>query len=145
VMARLATVDGAQKKIDGPTTSVVSLQELVGVKRARWAFGEVQLGGRVRNVLPADSYRFQPTLPNGTRVDCAFCLLEPTCLVCVGAKFPLENYRRMLDPEASEVDRKIAQTAFRGDVKRHIDAIASKYIEQGVTSDGAVMFVPAEA
>ena len=145
VMARLATIDEAQKKIDGLTTSVVSLQDLLGDKRARGAFGEVQLEGLVRNLLPPDSYRFQHTLPNGTRVDCALSLPEPTGMVCVDAKFPLENYRRMLDPEASEVDRKIAQTAFRGDVKRHIDAIASKYIEQGVTSDGAVMFVPAEA
>lgn len=145
VMARLATIDEAQKKIDGLTTSVVSLQDLLGDKRARGAFGEVQLEGLVRNLLPPDSYHFQHTLPNGTRVDCALRLPEPTGMVCVDAKFPLENYRRMLDSDAPEVDRKLAQTAFRSDVKRHIEAIASKYIEPGVTSDGAVMFVPAEA
>src|SRR5262249_10817415 len=43
VMARLATIDEAQRKIDGLTTNVVSLQELLGDKRARGAFGEVQL------------------------------------------------------------------------------------------------------
>ena len=145
VMARLATIDEAQKKIDGLTTSVVSLQDLLGDKRARGAFGEVQLEGLVRNLLPPDSYSFQHTLPNGTRVDCALRLPEPTGMVCVDAKFPLENYRRMLDPDSPELDRKLAQTAFRTDVKRHIEAIATKYIEQGVTSDGAVMFVPAEA
>lgn len=145
VMARLATIDEAQKKIDGLTTSVIGLQDLLGDKRARGAFGEVQLEGLVRNLLPPDSYAFQYTLPNGTRVDCVLYLPEPTGMVCVDAKFPLENYRRMLEPEASDIDRKLAQTAFRGDVKRHIEAIASKYIEEGVTSDGAVMFVPAEA
>jgi DNA recombination protein RmuC len=145
VMARLATIDEAQKKIDGLTTSVVSLQDLLGDKRARGAFGEVQLEGLVRNLLPPDSYHFQYTLPNGTRVDCALRLPEPTGMVCVDAKFPLENYRRMLDPDSPELDRKLAQTAFRTDVKRHIEAIATKYIERGVTSDGAVMFVPAEA
>lgn len=145
VMARLATIDEAQKKIDGLTTSVVGLQDLLGDKRARGAFGEVQLEGLVRNLLPPDSYAFQYTLPNGTRADCVLHLPEPTGMVCVDAKFPLENYRRMLEPEASDIDRKLAQTAFRGDVKRHIESIASKYIEEGVTSDGAVMFVPAEA
>src|SRR5690554_6096873 len=66
-------------------------------------------------------------------------------MVCVDAKFPLENYRRMLDQSTDKSARRIGQSAFRADVKRHVDAIASKYIEQGVTSDGAVMFVPAEA
>lgn len=145
VMARLATIDEAQKKIDGLTTSVVGLQDLLGDKRARGAFGEVQLEGLVRNLLPPDSYAFQYTLPNGTRADCVLRLPEPTGMVCVDAKFPLENYRRMLDPQAAEADRKLAQSAFRADVKRHVDAIASKYIAHGVTSDGAVMFVPAEA
>lgn len=144
VMARLATIDEAQKKIDGLTTSVVSLQDLLGDKRSRGAFGEVQLEGLVRNLLPPDSHSFQYTLPNGTRVDCALHLPEPTGLVCVDAKFPLENYRRMFE-EVGDSDRRAALVAFRGDVKRHIDAIADKYLIPGVTSDGAVMFVPAEA
>ena len=145
VMARLATIDEAQKKIDGLTTNVVSLQELLGDKRARGAFGEVQLEALVRNMLPPDSYEFQHTLPNNARVDCALRLPEPTGLVSVDSKFPLENYHRMVGQGVSDIDRKLAQTAFRADVRRHVDAIASKYIIPDVTSDGAVMFVPAEA
>lgn len=145
VMARLATIDEAQKKIDGLTTNVVSLQELLGDKRARGAFGEVQLEALVRNMLPPDSYEFQHTLPNNARVDCALRLPEPTGLVGVDSKFPLENYHRMVGEGVSDIDRKLAQTAFRADVRRHVDAIASKYIIPDVTSDGAVMFVPAEA
>ncbi|MCK0511430.1 DNA recombination protein RmuC [Aromatoleum buckelii] len=145
VMARLATIDEAQKKIDGLTTNVVSLQELLGDKRARGAFGEVQLEALVRNMLPPDSYEFQHTLPNNARVDCALRLPEPTGLVGVDSKFPLENYHRMVGQGVSDIDRKLAQTAFRTDVRRHVDAIASKYIIPDVTSDGAVMFVPAEA
>ena len=145
VMARLATIDEAQKKIDGLTTNVVSLQELLGDKRARGAFGEVQLEALVRNALPPDAYEFQSTLPNNARVDCLLRLPEPTGLVCVDSKFPLENYHRMLDRDSVEAERRLAQAAFRGDVKRHVDAIAAKYIIDGVTSDGAVMFVPAEA
>lgn len=145
VMARLATIDEAQKKIDGLTTNVVSLQELLGDKKARGAFGEVQLEALIRNILPPGSFEFQYTLPNGTRADCVLKLPEPTGLVAVDSKFPLENYHRMFDGGLSEIERRAAQAAFRGDLRRHIDAIGSKYIIANETSDGAVMFVPAEA
>jgi DNA recombination protein RmuC len=145
VMARLATIDEAQKKIDGLTTNVVSLQELLGDKKARGAFGEVQLEALVRNVLPPGSFEFQHTLSNGTRADCVLRLPEPTGMVAVDSKFPLENYHRMFDAGLSEIERRLAQSAFRADLRRHIDAIATKYIIANETSDGAVMFVPAEA
>ncbi|HNI00665.1 MAG TPA: DNA recombination protein RmuC, partial [Rhodocyclaceae bacterium] len=145
VMARLATIDEAQKKIDGLTTNVVSLQELLGDKKSRGAFGEVQLEALVRNVLPPGGYEFQAGLPNGSRADCMLLLPEPTGRVAVDSKFPLENYHRMFDASLSELERRAAQSAFRSDVKKHVDAIASKYIVADYTSDGAVMFVPAEA
>ena len=145
VMQRLATIDEAQKKIETLTGSVVSLQELLGDKRSRGAFGEVQLEALVRNVLPSQAFEMQYTLSNGMRVDCVLKLPAPTGLVCVDSKFPLENYKLMLDPKAHEADRAIAQKAFRADVRKHVDAIASKYIIDNETSDGAVMFVPAEA
>ncbi|MBM3343136.1 MAG: DNA recombination protein RmuC [Betaproteobacteria bacterium] len=145
VMTRLATIDEAQKKIEGLTGSVVSLQELLGDKRARGAFGEVQLEALVRNVLPTSAFEMQATLSNGTRADCVLRLPPPTGLVAVDSKFPLENYHRMFAPESSEVDYALAQKQFKADVRRHIDAISGKYIIAGETSDGAVMFVPAEA
>lgn len=142
VMARLATIDEAQKKIDGLTSNVVSLQELLGDKRSRGAFGEVQLEHLVSNMLPAQVYELQATLPNGARADCLLKLPEPTGTVAVDSKFPLENYRRMFDPT---VDKIAATRAFKADVKKHIDDIAGKYILPNVTADGAVMFIPAEA
>jgi len=145
VMQRLATIDEAQKKIETLTGSVVSLQELLGDKRSRGAFGEVQLEALVRNVLPAAACEFQFTLSTGVRVDCALRLPPPTGLVCIDSKFPLENYRGMLDAGLNEAERAIAQKAFRADVRKHIDDIAKKYIIANETSDGAVMFVPAEA
>jgi len=96
-------------------------------------------------MLPPDAYAFQAVLPNNTRVDCLLTLPAPTGKVAVDAKFPLENYHRMFDADAAALDRRAAQQAFRIDVKRHVDAIASKYILPGITSDGAVMFLPAEA
>jgi DNA recombination protein RmuC len=145
VMARLATIDEAQKKIDGLTTNVVSLQELLGDKRSRGAFGEVQLEALVRNVLPVNSFAMQHTFENGTRADCALFLPEPTGTVAVDSKFPLENYHRMLDNKLSEAERLLAEKQFKLDVKKHVDDIANKYIISNITSDGAVMFIPAEA
>jgi DNA recombination protein RmuC len=145
VMQRLATIDEAQKKIDGLTTNVVSLQELLGDKRSRGAFGEVQLEALVRNVLPVAAYAMQHVLPNGTRVDCALFLPEPTGTVAVDSKFPLENYHRMLEHGIAESERVVAQRQFKADVRKHVDDIAAKYIIPEVTSDGAVMFIPAEA
>lgn len=145
VMTRLALIDEAQKKIGELTVNVVSLQELLGDKKARGAFGEVQLEALVENALPPDAYEFQSQLASGVRADCVLKLPEPTGRVAVDSKFPLENYHRMFDNSLGEAERKTATTAFKQDIKRHVDAIASKYIVAGETSDGAVMFVPAEA
>jgi DNA recombination protein RmuC len=145
VMTRLATIDEAQKKIDSLTTNVVSLQNLLGDKRSRGAFGEVQLEGLVRNILPPDAYEFQAKLSNGNRVDCLLILPAPTGRVPVDAKFPLENYHRMLESDLAESDRLVARRQFKADIKKHIDDISLKYLIKNETSDGAVMFVPAEA
>ncbi len=145
VMARLATIDEAQKKIDGLTTNVVSLQELLGDKRSRGAFGEVQLEALITNLLPPTAYVFQYTLSNGTRADCVLMLPEPTGMVALDSKFPLENYHRMFETGTSDIERLSAKRQFRADLRKHVEDISAKYIIAGETSDGAVMFVPAEA
>jgi len=145
VMTRLAVIDEAQKKIEGLASNVVSLQEILGDKRSRGAFGEVQLEALVRNSLPPDAYAFQHTLKSGARADCVLILPEPTGTVCVDAKFPLENYSRMLDEALPAAERDVARRQFKADVKKHVDDIATRYIVAGETSEGAVMFLPAEA
>jgi DNA recombination protein RmuC len=145
VMERLATIDEAQKKIDGLTVNMVSLQELLGDKRSRGAYGEVQLEGLVRNALPPDSFKMQHTFSNDMRVDCALFLPEPTGIVAVDSKFPLENYHKMFDSTLSEAAQNAASKQFKLDIKKHVDDISTKYIIPNVTSDGAVMFIPAEA
>src|ERR1700704_1573942 len=109
VMQRLATIDEAQKKIESLTGSVVSLQELLGDKRSRGAFGEVQLEALVRNVMPPQAFEMQFTLSSGARADCVLKLPPPTGMVAVDSKFPLENYHRMLAEDASAADRAAAQ------------------------------------
>lgn len=144
VMTRLATIDEAQKKLDGLTTNVVSLQQLLGDKKSRGAFGEMQLEQIIRNMLPESSFEFQYSFTRGNDkviADCVLKLPEPVGLIAVDSKFPLENYERMVSDEAD----RISPAMFKADVKKHVDAIASKYIIPGVTSEGAMMFVPAEA
>ena len=145
VMSRLATIDEAQKNIESLTGSVVSLQELLGDKRARGAFGEVQLEALVRNVLPAAAYEMQATLSNGARADCVLKLPPPTGKIAIDSKFPLENYHGMFAADANDLERASAQKLFRQDLRRHVDAISGKYIIANETSNGAVMFIPAEA
>lgn len=145
IVKRLALIDEAQKKITELSSNVVSLQEVLADKRSRGAFGEVQLNSLIRNVLPEDSYQVQYSLPNGKIADCILFLPEPTGHVVIDAKFPLESYRRMTDISLSELERKAAEKQFKQDIQKHISDISGKYIIPGTTSDGAVMFIPAEA
>lgn len=145
VLAHLARIDEAQKRITELSASVVSLREILSDKRARGAFGEVQLADLVRNLMPEGSFALQYTLGNGTRVDCILFLPEPTGAVPIDAKFPLENFQRMVDREAPPEARRRAAGQFRQDIRRHIQAIAGKYRIPGETSEGAVMFIPAES
>ncbi len=145
VLQRLAVIDEAQRNLQALTREVVGLEALLGDKRARGAFGEVQLESLVQNVLPPAFYRFQHTLSTGVRVDCLLTLPEPTGQLAVDAKFPLENYRRSIDPASTAEARAEGRKRLRADIKAHIDAIAGKYILPGETAGGAVMFIPAES
>jgi DNA recombination protein RmuC len=145
VVKRLTLIDEAQKKITELSGNVVSLQEVLADKRSRGAFGEVQLSALVRNVMPENSFKLQYALPNNTRVDCMLFLPEPSGNIAIDSKFPLETYRRITDLDLGEADRQSAKRQFKQDIRKHIKDIADKYIIQGVTSDGAVMFIPAEA
>ena len=145
VLKRLALIDEAQKKITELSGNVVSLQEVLADKRSRGAFGEVQLNALVRNVMPENSFEFQYTLPNATRVDCMLFLPEPSGNIAIDSKFPLESYRAITDIHRPDSERQTAERQFRVDIRKHIRDIAAKYIIPGTTSDGAVMFIPAES
>jgi DNA recombination protein RmuC len=145
VLTHLTRIDEAQKRITELSSNVVSLQEVLSDKRSRGAFGEVQLHALVRNVMPEAGFALQHTLSNGRRADCVLFLPDPTGNVAIDAKFPLEAFQRLQDDRLTEVERGRVQRQFRQDIRRHIDDIAARYIIPGETSDGAVMFIPAEA
>lgn len=145
VLKRLALIDEAQKRITELSSNVVSLQEVLSDKRSRGAFGELQLASLVANVLPQSAYSLQYTFSNGRVADCVLFLPQPTGNMAIDAKFPLESYRRMVDVSLPETERKAAQRQFKLDIRKHIGDIADRYIIQGETTEGAVMFIPAEA
>lgn len=145
VLKRLVEIDKAQEKIAELSGNVVSLQEVLSDKRSRGAFGEVQLAALISNMMPEKSYSLQHTFESGVRADCVLFLPEPTGTLCIDSKFPLESYQRMTSPGSNDTDRVTAERQFRQDIKKHIKDISEKYIIPGQTSDGAVMFIPAEA
>lgn len=145
VIKRLALIDAAQKKITELSTNVVTLQEILNDKRSRGAFGEVQLSALIHNMIPEQHFSFQHSLSNHRRPDCMLFLPEPTGNIAIDAKFPLENYRILIDSSLSDNERQLAERQFKIDIRKHIQDIADKYIIPGETSDGAVMFIPAES
>ena len=145
VVKRLALIDEAQKRITELSSNVVSLQEVLTDKRSRGAFGEVQMAGLISNVMPEGSYALQHSISNGKRVDCMMFLPDPTGHIAIDSKFPLDSFQKMMDDEASDIDRKNAEKQFHLDIKKHIKDIAVKYIIENETADGAIMFIPAEA
>jgi DNA recombination protein RmuC len=144
VVERLAIIDEAQKKIADLSNNVVSLQEVLSDKRSRGAFGEMQLQDLIRNMLPEAHFSFQHTLNNGKRVDCMLFLPPPTGHISIDAKFPLDSYRKLVSSKYTDFEKKKFNQQFKKDVEKHIRDIASKYIIPSETSDGAVMFIPAE-
>jgi DNA recombination protein RmuC len=145
VLTRLAVIDKAQERIAELSENVVSLQDVLTDKRARGAFGEIQLHQLVRQALPDSAYELQATLGNGRRADCLLKLPEPVGNMVIDAKFPLENYQASVDPDRPESERRQAASQFKQDVRKHILDIAERYILPGETTDAAMMFMPSEA
>ena len=148
VLERLSKIDEAQKKIDTLSTDIVSLQSVLTDKKTRGIFGEVNLKHILVSVFGENNdkiYRMQYAFSSGVIADCVLFAPEPLGTIAIDSKFPLENYRTMIDKNNDVIKRQMAEKQFKIDVKKHIDAIASKYIINGVTSDQAIMFLPAEA
>ena len=148
VMNRLTRIDEAQKKIDGLGNEIVSLENILTDKKSRGIFGEVNLYHILSSIFGEKNdkiYQTQYTLSNTTIADAIVFGPEPLGTICIDSKFPLENYRRLVEKGLTQVEREARSKAFDADVKKHIDAIASKYIINGETTDQAIMFLPAEA
>lgn len=141
---RLRSIDKAQDNITKLSGDVLSLQDILSNKQTRGAFGEIQLNDIVSKALPKDSYTMQKTLSNGRRADCLIHLPNPPGPIVIDAKFPLEAYEA-LHRAQTDWELKSAVANMRTSVRKHIRDIAEKYILDGETADGALMFLPSEA
>ena len=141
---RLSAIDKAQDNITKLSGDVLSLQDILSNKQMRGAYGEIQLNDIVTKALPSDSYTLQATLSNGNRPDCLIHLPNPPGHIVIDSKFPLESYEAL---RKAKTDRELNEAAkfLRSSIKKHIKDISSKYIIEGETADGALMFLPSEA
>jgi DNA recombination protein RmuC len=144
LQTRLETIDKAQANIEKLSGNVLSLQDILSNKQTRGAFGEIQLHDIVQKALPKDAYTMQATLSNGKRADCLIHLPNPPGPIVIDAKFPLEAYEAI---RRADTPRGVVEAAqqMRTAVRAHIRAISEKYIIEGETADGALMFLPSEA
>ncbi len=148
VLERLSKIDEAQKKIDSLSSDIISLQSVLTDKKSRGIFGEVNLMHILASVFGEKNdliYQMQYTFPNKMIADAVLFAPKPLGTVAIDSKFPLENYQMMVDKNLSQEQRDMALKRFKIDVKKHIDDISEKYIIPGITSNQAIMFLPAEA
>ena len=141
---RLSTIDKAQEKITKLSGDVLSLQDILSNKQTRGAFGEIQLTDIVSKALPSDGFQLQATLSTGKRADCLIKLPNPPGPIVIDSKFPLEAYESLRNA-SSETETSTAVRLFRTSVRKHIKDISEKYIVEGETADGAILFLPSEA
>jgi DNA recombination protein RmuC len=141
---RLAVIDAAQKNLTSLSSEMISLKDILSNKQARGAYGQGRMEAIIRDGLHAKAYSFQATLSNRMRPDCLITLPESKLGLVVDAKFPLEAFNLMRAAKG-DADIKTAEAQLRGDVMRHVKAIAERYLIIGETHETAIMFVPAES
>lgn len=147
IRERIAKIDEAQKSIQSVETSIDSFKEILENKKLRGNFGEFQLESILTDVFgqKQEIYSIQQKMSNGNIADVLLHLPDPLGKIVIDSKFPLDNYKKMYDPNSSSLEKEQFKKLFKGDVKSHIDDIKKKYIIKGETTDQAMMFIPSEA
>ncbi|OGW76319.1 MAG: hypothetical protein A3J52_02615 [Omnitrophica bacterium RIFCSPHIGHO2_02_FULL_49_9] len=142
VYTRLGILEESSRRIIELGAEIGQLQDVLKAPKARGGFGEFLLADLIAQMIPQDHFQLQYQFRNGSRVDAT--VLVGNRIVPIDAKFPLENFQRLLSVPAEE--KKKIRKEFARDVKRHVDAIAERYIQPDEgTFDFALMYIPAES
>jgi DNA recombination protein RmuC len=142
VHSQLGALGEATRRMEQVGREVAGLEQILRAPKIRGGLGEILLERLLAEILPPESYRLQHAFRSGDKVDAAVVVAGR--LVPVDSKFPLENFRRMLE-ESDEERRRQIRRAFLRDVRGRVDEIARKYIvPDEATFDFALMYVPAE-
>lgn len=139
---RLGELGRASQQVLELQQDIRGLQQIFQAPKIRGGLGELSLEAMLRQFFPTEHFALQHPFSNGETVDAVVRLREG--LVPIDSKFPLANFRAVIDA-AGEEERRRARRQFARDVRKHIDDIAEKYIRpaQG-TLDFALMYIPAE-
>jgi DNA recombination protein RmuC len=142
IHAELGKVNEATAQMIARAKELGRLEQALRPPKARGGFGELLLENLLRDRLPPTAYELQYGFHGGERVD---AVIKVEKLVPIDAKFPLDNFERMVEADGDD-ERVLHEKAFARDVKGHVDAIAGKYVrpDEG-TYDFALMYLPAEA
>ena len=142
VSERLGELSKTSEQIHEVGKNIATLQEILRPPKLRGGLGEQFLGELLSQILPSEFFTLQHTFSSGERVDAVVRIGEK--LVPIDSKFPLDNFKRIIECKTDE-ERKTCQKVFYRDVRKHIDDIASKYIlPQEGTYDFALLYIPAE-
>ena len=142
VREKLGELSKTSEQIHEVGKNIASLQEILRPPKLRGGLGEQFLGELLSQILPPEFYSLQYPFSSGERVDAIVRLGEK--FVPIDSKFPLDNFRRIIECKTEE-EKKSFKKIFYRDVKKHIDDIASKYIlPQEGTYDFALLYIPAE-
>ncbi len=137
-------IGAIKQRADDIKNAAQSLQDIFKVARGRGVYGEFQLEQILKDLLPSQYVHIRERIPKIGKIPDAY-IQTPQGILCIDSKFPLENYRRMIET-ADPKEKENYKTAFRNDVQIQIEKIKTDYVRPGEgTTPFAFGFIPSEA
>ncbi|HQC84930.1 MAG TPA: DNA recombination protein RmuC, partial [Rhodoferax sp.] len=153
VAERLEQVHKGLGEMQSLAQGVGDLKHLLTNVKTRGMFGEAQLAGLLEQVFVPDQYAVQVATRPGSKNVVDFAIKLPgksdtgaPLWLPIDAKFPNEDYERLLDAQANAdvVGAEAAAKALEMRIRLEAKSISEKYVEPPYTTDFAILFLPTE-